>query len=102
MGARRARHSSVEAAKRRQDREQKMKITDIVPGQIVKFTTRVEKSNKGQSIQEVALRVTEVNPTHIRGVNVNRILDGTQDTLPYRTYKVANIVDGTVWLRLDN
>ncbi len=79
-----------------------MKITDITPGQVVKFTVRVEKSSKGQSIQEVVLRTTEVDQTHIRGVNVNRILDGTQDTLPYRTYKIANIVDGTVWLKLDN
>jgi hypothetical protein len=78
-----------------------MKITDIVPGQVAKFTVRVERSSRGQAIQEVVLRVSEVTPVHIRGVNVNRILDGTQDTLPYRTYKVSNIVEGTVWLRLD-
>jgi hypothetical protein len=79
-----------------------MKITDIVPGQVVKFTARVDKSSKGQSIQEVVLRVSEISPTHISGVNVNRILDGTQDTLPYRTYRIANIVENTVWLKLDN
>jgi len=79
-----------------------MKITNTVPGQVVKFTVKVERSSKGQSIQEVVLRVTEVDAAYIRGVNVNRILDGTQDTLPYRTYKVANIVDGTVWLKLDD
>lgn len=78
-----------------------MKIADIKQGQVVKFTVRVENSSKGQPIQEVLLRVSEVSPTHIKGVNVNRLLDGTQDTLPYRTYKVANIVDGTVWLKLD-
>lgn len=79
-----------------------MKITDTIPGQVVKFTVRVEKSSKGQAIQEVVLRVSEVTSAHIKGVNVNRILDGTQDTLPYRTYKVSNIVNGTVWLKLDD
>ena len=79
-----------------------MKITDISPGQVVRFTVRVENSSKGQPIQEVLLRVAEVNTTHIRGVNVNRVLDGTQDTLPYRTYKISNIVGGTVWLKLDD
>jgi len=79
-----------------------MKITDITPGQVVKFTVRVENSSQGQPIQEVLLRVSTVDATHIRGVNVNRVLDGTQETLPYRTYKVANIVGGTVWLKLDD
>jgi hypothetical protein len=79
-----------------------MRITDAVQGQVVKFTTKVDKSSKGQAIQDVVLRVDEVDASHIRGVNVNRILDGTQDTLPYRTYKVSNIVKGTVWLRLED
>jgi hypothetical protein len=79
-----------------------MKITDVVPGQVVKFTTRVEKSSKGQTIQEVIMRVSEVTQTHIKGVNVNRILDGTQDTLPHRMYKVSNIIADTVWLKLDD
>jgi hypothetical protein len=79
-----------------------MKITDAKPNQVVKFTTRVDNSSKGQSIQEVLLRVSEVTDTLIKGVNVNRVLDGTQDTPPYRSYKIANIVPGTVWLKLDD
>jgi len=79
-----------------------MKIADIASGQVVRFTVKVEKSSKNQNIQDVTLRVTEVTSTHISGVNVNRILDGTQETLPYRTYKVENIVAGTVWLKLDD
>lgn len=79
-----------------------MNIKDIKPGQIVKFITKVEKSGKGEEIQEVLLRVTETTDAHIKGVNVNRVLDGTQDTLPYRMYKIANIVRNTVWLKLDD
>lgn len=78
-----------------------MKISDIQIGQVVKFTVRVEKSSKDQPIQEVVLRVTGINSSHIRGINVNRILDGTEEKLPYRTYKIANIVSGTIWLKLD-
>jgi len=79
-----------------------MKITDIKPGQVVKFIARIDNSSKGQSIQEILLRVSEVSDTHIKGVNVNRILDGSQDTLPYRSYKVANICADTIWLKLDD
>jgi len=69
-----------------------MKITDARPGQVVKFIAHVERSSKGQDIQEVLMRVAEVTATHIRGMNVNRLLDGTQDTPPYRTFKISNIV----------
>jgi len=79
-----------------------MSIKDIKPGQMVKFIARVEKSSKGEEIQEVLLRVTEISDTHIKGINVNRVLDGTQDTLPYRMFKVSNIVRSTVWLKLDD
>lgn len=79
-----------------------MKITDVTPGQVVQFVAKVERSSKGQDIQTVEMRVDKVSDTHITGINVNRILDGTQDSAPYRTYKVANIVPDTVWLKLDN
>lgn len=79
-----------------------MKIKDITPGQVVRFVTKVERSSKGQDIQNVEMRVDRVSDTHITGINVNRILDGTQESPPYRTYKIANIVADTVWLKLDN
>jgi hypothetical protein len=79
-----------------------MNIKDIKQGQMVKFITKVDKSSKGEEIQEVLLRVTEITDNHVRGVNVNRVLDGTQDTPPFRTYKIANIVGNTVWLKLDD
>jgi hypothetical protein len=78
-----------------------MRIKDVAPGQVVQFVAKVEKSSKGQSIQNVEMRVERVTDTHITGINVNRILDGTQDSPPYRTYKIANIVPGTVWLQLE-
>jgi hypothetical protein len=79
-----------------------MKIKDTTPGQVVRFVTKVERSSKGQEIQNVEMRVEQVSDTHITGINVNRILDGTQESPPYRTYKIANIVPDTVWLKLDN
>jgi len=79
-----------------------MKIKDITPGQVVRFVTKVDRSSKGQEIQNVEMRVDRVTDTHITGINVNRILDGTQESPPYRTYKIANIVADTVWLKLDN
>jgi len=79
-----------------------MKIADIKAGQVVKFTVKVENSSQGQAIQEVLLRVSEVTTTLIKGVNVNRILDGTQEALPYRSFKISNIVGGTAWLKLDD
>ena len=75
-----------------------MKIRDLQPGQVVTFAYKAERSTN--PIQNVHLRVEEASDTHLRGVNVNRILDGTQDSLPFRTYKVANIVPGTVFLRI--
>lgn len=74
-----------------------MRIQDLQPGQIVKFTYKADRSR--QPIQNVELRVETVGQGHIRGINVNRILDGSQDSLPYRTYKVANIVADTFWVR---
>lgn len=79
-----------------------MKINDIIPGQVVKFIVQVDHSNKNQTIQEVVLRVTDIDQTYISGINVNRILDGSQDTLPYRTYKIEKIINDTVWLKLDS
>lgn len=79
-----------------------MKISEVTPGQVVRFVTKVERSSKGQEIQNVEMRVDRVSDTHITGINVNRILDGTQDSAPYRTYKITNIVPDTVWLKLDN
>lgn len=79
-----------------------MTIREIAPGQVVRFVTKVERSSKGQEIQNVEMRVDRVTDTTITGINVNRILDGTQDSAPYRTYKIANIVPDTVWLKLDN
>lgn len=79
-----------------------MGIKDIVSGQVVRFVTKVDRSSKGQEIQSIEMRVESVTETHITGINVNRILDGTQDSPPYRTYKISNIVPDTVWLKLDN
>lgn len=74
-----------------------MRIQDLQPGQIVKFTYKADRSH--QPIQNVELRVETVAQDYIRGVNVNRILDGSTDSLPYRTYKIANIVQDTFWVR---
>ena len=79
-----------------------MKITDVTPGQVVRFVTKVDQSSKGQDIQTVEMRVDKVTDTLITGINVNRILDGTQSSAPYRSYKIANIVADTVWLKLDD
>lgn len=75
-----------------------MRIQDLQPGQVVKFTYKADRSH--QPIQNVVLRVETVAQGYIRGVNVNRILDGSQDSLPYRTYKVANIAPDTFWVRV--
>lgn len=75
-----------------------MNIKDLKEGQVVKFTYRAERSN--EPIQNVELRVDESDDVYIRGINVNRILDGTQDSLPFRTYKISNIIPGTVFLKI--
>lgn len=78
-----------------------MNIRDIRPGQIVRFVTKVDKSSRGEDIQNVEMRVESMTDTTITGINVNRILDGTHDSAPYRTYKLANIVPGTAWVKLE-
>lgn len=75
-----------------------MRIQDLTRGQVVKFTYRAERSH--EPIQNVELRVEEVNGTHLRGINANRILDGSSDELPYRTYRIANIVPNTVFVKI--
>jgi hypothetical protein len=77
-----------------------VEIKDVEKGQVVKFTTRVDKSSKDEEIQNVEMRVEKVTDTLITGINANRILDGTQSSLPYRTYKITNIVPNTFWVRL--
>ena len=79
-----------------------MKIADLRQGDIVRFTTKVDKSSQNQPIQDVELRIEEITNTYIKGINVVRILDGTEDKLPYRTYKIDNIITGTMWVKIFN
>jgi len=75
-----------------------MSIKDLKSGDIVNFTYKAQRSR--EPVQNVQLRVEDISDTHIKGINVKRILDGTQDTMPYRTYKLTNIVPNTVFLRI--
>jgi hypothetical protein len=75
-----------------------MDIKDLQIGNIIKFTYKADKSN--DPIQNVELRVDHTTKDHIHGINVSRILDGSQDNLPFRTYKVKNIIPGTIYLRI--
>lgn len=68
-------------------------------GDIIKFTYKADKS--ADPIQNVELKIEEATDKYIFGINVNRILDGSsQDILPYRRYKVENIISNTVYLRI--
>lgn len=73
-------------------------LQNLSTGQVVKFTYKAERSH--EPIQNVELRVEEVSGTHLRGINVNRILDGSADSLPFRTYKIANIIPNTVYVKI--
>ena len=75
-----------------------MNTENLKPGDIIKFTYMAEKS--AEPVQNVELRINYITENHINGVNVNRILDGSHDKLPYRTYKMKNIVAGTFYLKI--
>lgn len=74
-----------------------MDLSSISNGDTVQFITKVDNSSQGQQIQHVILKVTEITPTHIRGVNAMRALNLDDGRRPYRSYKVSNIVQETVW-----
>lgn len=80
-----------------------MEIKELEVGNIIRFIYKADKSK--DSIQNVELRITDLSEKHITGINVNRILDGTQKEskgkveLPYRTYKIDNIISGSFFVQ---
>lgn len=76
-----------------------MLLPQITVGDIIQFVVRVENSGQNQPIQNVMLKVSEITNTHIRGVNAIRTLNSDEGKI-YRTYRLTNIVQGTVWKML--
>ncbi len=75
-----------------------MKIENLEIGNVVKFTYKADHSET--PIQNVELRVEKATSSYINGINVNKILDGTHDNIPYRTYRLSNIIPGTIYLKI--
>lgn len=72
-------------------------LNDVRPNDVIKFITTVNNSKKGQPIQEVVLKVTEITGDLIKGVNAMRSLDLEDDKKPFRSYKISNIVQNSLW-----
>ena len=72
-----------------------MDLSGISVNDTVQFVTRVQNSGAGQPIQNVFLKVTEIADTYIRGINAWRTIENGD--LTYRTYRIENIVQGTLW-----
>lgn len=72
-----------------------MNLLGINVGDTVQFVVKVQNSGVGQSIQNVFLKVTEITPTYIRGINALRSLES--ENLTYRTYRRENMVQNTLW-----
>lgn len=72
-------------------------ITNVSAGDTVQFITKVDNSKKGQEVQHVILKITDITSTCIKGVNAIRALDLNDDRKPFRSYKIVNIVPETLW-----
>lgn len=77
-----------------------MDLSTIRAGDIIQFVVRVNHSGVGQPIQNVILKVTEITSTYIRGVNALRTLDSEAGTHAFRTYRIENIVQDTLWKKV--
>lgn len=77
-----------------------MTLSNINAGDVIQFVVRVQNSGAGQPIQNVILKVTEVAATYIRGINALRTLENDVGEHAFRTYRIDNIVQDTVWKKV--